>query len=111
MMLTCDCEPLTLFGATDSEAAGCCAFEGFPAASPEPRRPCCAAEARVTVVSPWFPPVTMARSMLATPGTVTTVSLLLLTCLSSAQACLRGKTRMVTRLVWACSMLAMACLS
>ena len=63
------------------------------AARPRPPSFSTVAFSCVTRVPETVEPMTMARSMEAMPGTVTVLSMLL-TVMSSAQACLSGKTRM-----------------
>ena len=63
------------------------------AASPWPPSFSTVAFSCVTVWPPTLPPITMARSTVAMPGIVIVLSMLV-TEMSSAQACLSGKTRM-----------------
>ena len=83
----------TCTGLCDAVAGAPCS--SLPnAASPVPPSFCTVAGCWVICVpeAP-APPITMARSMAAIPGMVTVLSMLL-TVMSSAQACLSGKTRM-----------------
>ena len=77
------------------EACGCAGeLSSLPSAeSPLPPSFSTVAFSCVTRVPDTGVPMTMARRMVAIPGTVTVLSMLL-TVMSSAQACLSGKTRM-----------------
>ena len=76
------------------EACGAGVLSSLPRAeSPLPPSFSTVAFSWVTRVPETGEPMTLARRMDAMPGTVTVLSMLV-TVMSSAQACLRGKTRM-----------------
>lgn len=82
-----------LTGVGEAGACGSGVLSAPSAASPLPPSFSTVALSCVTLVPETVVPMTMARRMEAMPGTVTVLSMLL-TVMSSAQACLSGKTRM-----------------